>query len=157
MVIDRSAPTVTDLTDIHGTWFTAGSQALSGTAADTGGSGLSYVEYRVSDNNGISWGSWSNLTGTATFSGTATFADGNDNRLQVRAVDRAGNASVPSTGATPRTDQTVWIDTIDPDFDITNPVTIPVDNGTGSLAITISATDATSGPVLVEAKRNNFV
>lgn len=152
VVIDKTVPTVTALTNINGAWLTAGSQALSGTASDTGGSGLSYVEYRVSADNGATWGTWSNLTGTGTFSGTAVFADGNDNRLQVRAVDRAGNASVPSTGSTPRTDQTVWIDTLDPDFDVTSPVAVPVDNGSGSLDITVLATDDTSGPVLLEAK-----
>ncbi|TAH55003.1 MAG: hypothetical protein EWM51_04440 [Treponema sp.] len=151
VVVDKNVPTIDSFTGVdNSTWYTTASRAISGTASDTGSSGLLKIEYRISpDGTAPSFGDWVSLTGTSTFTGTISFSDGNANLLQVRAVDRAGNTSV-------LTERTVWIDTMDPSFDITDPVTTPVDNGNGTLDISIEATDDTSGPVTLFAKVGDY-
>jgi len=145
VLVDRTAPTLDDITDLRSTWHTSASLAVSGTASDGSGSGLSLVEYSTDGT------SYSAFTGTLTFGGTVSFSDGSGNALRIRAVDKAGNASTPAIGDLSL--QTVQVDTVDPIVEeITDPDTTPIINGTQELSISLKVTDATSGPATAQAK-----
>jgi hypothetical protein len=142
--VDRTPPSITSVTDLTTGWRTLSSQSISGTASDGTGSGVWSVEYSL---DGVDYNVF---TGKTSFSGIVAFPDGAANDLRIRAVDRAGNTSTPMVGNLTR--QTVRVDTIDPVMDVTSPTTSPVVNASASLAIQISASDATSGPVTAQAK-----
>jgi len=142
--VDRTTPSISAVTDLSSGWHTASSQSVSGTADDGTGSGVVRVEYSLDGTN------YSIFTGTTSFSGIVAFPDGAANDLRIRAVDRAGNTSAPTAGNLTR--QTVRVDTIDPAMDVTSPTTSPVVNGSAALAIQLTASDATSGPVTAQAK-----
>lgn len=144
VVVDKSIPTITAVTDLSSSWRNSSTATITGTASDIG-SAIQYVKYRISADNGSTWGGWSNFTGTTSFTGTVNFEEGDDNKIQVVAVDRAGNESLV-------TEQTVKVDTFNPEITITSPVSIPIDNGSGSVSIEISASDTASGPKTVYAK-----
>jgi large repetitive protein len=144
VVVDRTAATLSGITNLTLTWNASSGLAVSGSSSDGTGSGLSRVEYSTDGTN------YSAFTGTASFSGTVAFADGAANVLRIRAVDKAGNLSVPAAGNL--TLQTVRVDTIDPTLDIASPTTTPILSNTAPLNVSITAADATSGPATAQAK-----
>ena len=72
---------------------------LSGTSSDTGGSSLDKVEYRIVDFEDTEIESWSEVSGTASWSVTidtstldeTILAEGHE--IEFRAYDKAGNVS----------------------------------------------------------------
>ncbi len=86
--IDATAPTVAISSPANGANLTTATTTVSGTAADAGSpsSGLSMVQLRL---NG---GSWSNVTGTASWSRSVTLVPCG-NTLEARSLDKAGNYS----------------------------------------------------------------
>jgi hypothetical protein len=83
---DTLPPAVTIDAPLDGTQVTEGNVTVSGTAVDTGGSGLNRVEVRV---NG---GGWSTATGTSAWSVTIPLDPGVA-LIEARAWDRAGHVS----------------------------------------------------------------
>ncbi|MBQ2530065.1 MAG: Ig-like domain repeat protein, partial [Treponema sp.] len=107
LMIDTTKPVINNDAAVEG--LTSGYTSsdvvrISGTANEQG-SGLSKVEYKLTDSNGTTSPDWipSAATGTganATFnlSGSGlTTAKGGHNTIQVRLVDKAGNPSEPKT------------------------------------------------------------
>jgi len=86
--IDITPPTVAMASPTNGQLFTTSAITVSGTASDTGSpsSGLAGVEVRV---NG---GSWSNATGTSSWTRSVTLPPCN-NTIEARSRDNAGNYS----------------------------------------------------------------
>jgi hypothetical protein len=86
--IDATAPTVAISSPANGATLTTATTTVSGTASDPGSpaSGLNLVQVRV---NG---GSWSNATGTTSWSRSVTLSPC-ANTIEARSLDKAGNAS----------------------------------------------------------------
>lgn len=97
IVVDKTAPTVAITTDLSG-WQRSTTIAVSGTAADTGGtvnSDVKKVQYSI--NNGVTW---VDLTGTTIWSGAidiSSISPTSGTLLLVRSVDNAGNYSLDAT------------------------------------------------------------
>ncbi|MDA3850596.1 MAG: Ig-like domain-containing protein, partial [Spirochaetaceae bacterium] len=149
MVIDTVAPTMASISDLTSIWHTTASNVASGTAADAD-SGLARVEYRVAEDGTADTESWSLFTGTTTFSATIAIVDGNDNVLEIRAEDRAGNYSIVDS-------QTIWVDTQTPTLGVSSPSGSTLLNGQSDLSIVLTASDASSGPNTAQASlTSNF-
>ncbi len=132
--VDTMPPVVTiasNGTHGNGTWFVSNA-AVTITASDSG-SGIASVEYNL-DNAG--WQAYSN---------PLTLSDG-IHTVQATAVDAAGNSSTPAS-------TTVNVDTTPP----LTAITAPLQNAVlaGSVNITGSATDATSGVASAQISFDN--
>jgi hypothetical protein len=88
---DKTAPTVGLTTDLSG-WKKNATIALTGTYADSGGSGIKSVEYSV---DGSTW--TAATLGSLTWSANVTFAESATNKLYIKATDNAGNVSTEFT------------------------------------------------------------
>ncbi|HKZ49288.1 MAG TPA: right-handed parallel beta-helix repeat-containing protein [Thermoplasmata archaeon] len=84
---DPDAPAATISSPANGSWINTPTAGITGTASDTGGSGLDRVEVRL---NG---GPWQTATGTSSWNLSVTLVLG-DNLIEARAYDNASNPSV---------------------------------------------------------------
>ncbi|MDX6551112.1 MAG: hypothetical protein QOJ31_1796 [Gaiellales bacterium] len=85
--IDRTAPTAAAVSGGSATWLNAASMAITGSGSTDALGNLDHYEYRVSTDNGVSYGAA--VTGTSIqFTATGSYV------VQFRAVDGVGLASV---------------------------------------------------------------
>ncbi len=111
VIIDGTPPASTITNPAAGSYLTGTSFTISGTASDTGGSGLARVE--ISTNGGTTWTA---ATGTSSWSYNWTPPADGSYTIKSRAVDRATNAEVPGLGIT------VTVDATKPSSSITSPL-----------------------------------
>jgi len=144
IVYDATPPVIDGtVTDLRTGWKTSATQVLSGGASDVGSS-LLRIEYRKSSDGGATWDflptqDWNTFNGTSLFSGTVSFVEGTGNRIQIRAIDIAGNKSVPVDGTL--TGQSISIDSETPDVDVNPPTATPYSNKTLPLNMDVTGTD----------------
>ena len=139
-VIGTPAITTTSEATIDGSkWYKTRSLAITVTATDTNGSGISKVEYFTST-DGTNWSSGIPLSAGAnnTYSGTVSFAaDGKNLKFKVCATDVAGNSKTGSN-------VTVNIDTTAPNLTVTQNTNLYVQSGS-SVTVTGNYKDEQSG------------
>ena len=95
VIVDKTSPTSTFTFPGNGP-LNGTTRTITGTASDTGGSGLQKVE--VSTDNG---GNWHTATGTTTWSYTWTLPVDGSYSLKVKATDNAGNVETPGAQSGP--------------------------------------------------------
>lgn len=137
ILVDTEKPTLYDITDLSVGWKQNESNAVAGSASDTG-SGIAKVEYRIDA------GSWNLMSGTASFSGTIAISAG-VHTLEIRAVDKTGNESAYNT-------QPVRIDTVNPLIAVTSPASLVKLNGSADLSAAVNGSDADSGVAAIAFK-----
>jgi len=145
--IDKQVPASTIVSPANSAIISSSITQITGTASDTGGSGLNKVEVsiqRSSDNkywDGSSWiasQTWRLATGTTTWSLAFTPADGTYIALS-KATDNANNVETPAAG------NTFTYDTVPPTVSISSPVADSVTKG-NTITLTSSSSDAVSSP-----------
>ncbi|MHB8840883.1 MAG: Ig-like domain-containing protein [Candidatus Aquicultor sp.] len=90
--MDLSVPSVSVAAPLNGARLTVESTTISGTAIDTGGSGISKVEIFISDTN-----TWRSVTGTTSWSYNWTVPSDGSYTIKARVTDMAGNVSSETT------------------------------------------------------------
>ena len=140
--VDMAPPTVAVTSHTNGQWVSTSTPSLEGTAADTGGSGLSRVE--VSCDDGTTWGL---ATGTAVWTYAECTLEPLSNIVRARAFDNASRESAHA----------VLTLHYDP-----NPSTVAIDSpvdgawlNTAAVNVSGTAADAESGLDRVEISCNN--
>ncbi len=105
--LDRTLPTAPTVAGGSLSWQNVPSIAIGGSGSgDSGGSGLSGYQYRLSTNGGSTWGG-------AVANATATVTGEGETLVQVRSIDGAGNTSA-WTPASPGATNTSRIDRTPP-------------------------------------------
>lgn len=108
-------------------------QAVTVSVSDSGGSNLSSWRYRLSSNNGTSYGAWgSNLTNASQVINLSTQGV---HRIQVEVTDNAGNKQVVTSNA-------YELDFTNPTGSISSSTTAPTNN---NVTLTFTGSDANSG------------
>ena len=125
--VDKTLPFITIVTNLTG-WKGTPSLSVTGTASDTGGSGVNLVEYTLDGGT-----SWNALSGTTGWSGIVPVIDGT-NVVSFRSRDTAGNYSATNTN-------NVTVDLTNPDITVTTPASLVRVNGTAILSTVFAATD----------------
>lgn len=129
--IDKTAPTASF--SPNGVTWKNTAQAVTVAVSDTGGANISSWKYRLSSNNGTSYGAWgSNLTTT---SQVVNLNSHGLHRIQVEVTDNAGNKQIVTSNV-------YELDYTNPNGSITPSTTAPTN---GNVTLAFSGSDADSG------------
>lgn len=141
--IERTVPVIS--LSPNGISWTNASPSVSISISDAGGSGFKSWKYRQSSNNGSTYGSWSvdNPSNTGTISVNSTGI----HRLQIEAVDRAGNTVSLTTNP-------YYVDKVNPLGTISANTTSPTNQ---NVTLTLSSSDADSGVKQVTTPSGNVI
>jgi hypothetical protein len=91
--VDYTAPTVSKSSGPdNGKWYNSASQTFCWSGSDSL-SGINRYEYRISTDDGSTWSSWASLGTNTAWTWSNLSSSTNYYRVQVRAVDNAGNIS----------------------------------------------------------------
>ena len=101
--IDKTAPTITGVSNSKNNSWTNGTVNISATASDTGGSGMSAIKYYY-DTDSTLRNDWN--SGSTASSVTGTWSAQRNNRVYVVAIDAAGNKSAASDAGIVKIDKT---------------------------------------------------